>query len=370
MRILLNLAGVSILSMMGGCSYFFPPQYVNSEKYYPDRNNYHNYYTKQQQTPQYYPAQQRLGFTPIRINYELLNTVEDPVAFNIGDVTFVLRGRVDAPLSYSFVSQNEPDRGLIGNQEIRAEAQLSNRITIGAVYGGQFQDIRGRRNSFNDNFAVFAGGSWGTVFGGNVSDLVFEQTRRKRGATSVPLAGDGPLGGLSEWSGGYLGRYGPIQISTVVDDNAGYDIGIAYQRPWGPRDYRITARHSQGTFTAADGITELDSAAISLVGEYVYGSSRFDIGSGYEHIDNSDRWYASAGFSHKRGPWSLSAEGHYGQIEDQEESSAVLGIRRDLARGLSTTLAFDYENRQIAINGLNFMNVDDRRVEAGLSYEF
>jgi hypothetical protein len=236
-------------------------------------------------------------------------------------------------------------------------------------------DYRGRIRGF-------IGGSWGTFHGGNIQDLVYEDTRRLRGAgrnigegtREENLAGDGALGRLSDWGGGYQGRFGPTTISTVIDEDANYDIGIKFQRPIGNKDYRLTARHNAGTFTAADGLTEIDTKAVSGVGEYVYGSTRYDIAGGYEQLEgggvDADRWFTSAGVTHKVGVVSFTAEGHYGEIDGQDETSAFIGAKYDIARGLAATAAIDYEDRQINIAGVDIANTKDTRAIVGVSYGF
>lgn len=329
--------------------------------YYPAQSSHNPAYTPVRG----YPTR---GSRPVAVNYEALNAFEAPLAFEAANTTFLLRGRVDTPLEYSLENKGKVDGRVIGNYQLSAETQLRNRITLGAAYGGRYESVNG--DDYTDNVAAFAGGSWGTVFGGNVADLVFEETRRLRGVTPVRLAGDGALGTVNRWSGGYRGRYGPVIVSTLVDEDKNYDVGVSLQRPIGVKDYRFTARHNNGQLVAADGITTLDTKSVSGVAEYIYGSSRFDLGAGYEKIEDADRWFTSAGATTKSGAWSASIEGLYGEIEGQEEISAVLGVRRDLARGLAATAALDYEDRQIAINGVNFINNKDTRVTVGLSYGF
>lgn len=308
----------------------------------------------------------------INLNYETLNFFEAPLAKEIGDTTFLLRGRVDTPLSYSFENNNDLDASVEGNFQISAETQLPNRITLGAAYAGS--GIENNGVDYDDQVAVFAGGSWGTVFGGNVSNLVFENTRRRRGASTLELEGSNTLGTLADWSGGYQGRYGPMVVSGLFDEDDNYDIGFSVQRPMGNKDYRFSARHNTGQFTAADGFTEIDTRAVSAVGEYVYGSTRYDVGIGYEELENggdqADRWFTSAGINTKKGVWSFSAEGHYGEIDGKEEKSALIGVRYDLARGLAATAALDYQDRQITIDGVNYVNTKDTRGVIALSYGF
>ena len=104
---------------------------------------------------------------------------------------------------------------------------------------------------------------------------------------------------------------------------------------------RLTARFAKGAYTSADR-RRFDTRAAGGVGELIYGSSAYDVGVVYERLSSGgldmDRWYVSAGARTKTGVLSLSVEGHYGQIEGQDEVSAALGVQYDLARGLSVNL--------------------------------
>lgn len=366
---------------------YLPPNMASQYLAVPAHSGYNAPYYGQDVTHYAEQARQYNGYnhnnrlaqriTPQRgglnLNYETLSVFEAPLAKEIGDVTFLLRGRVDAPLTYSFENDDDKfDATLVGNHQISAETQLPNRLTVGAVYAGRAYE--NNDIEYDDEIAAYVGGSWGTVFAGNVSDLVYEQTRRQRGASIVELVGDRPLGQMDKWSAGYRGRYGPVIVSGLIDEDNDYDVGVTFQRPIGNKDYRLTARHNTGKFTAEDGLTEIDTRSVNAVGEYVYGSTRYDIGGGFEQLTNGanevDRWYTSAGFTTKQGVWSLSAEGHYGEIDGQEEISGLIGVRYDIARGLAATAALDYQDRQINVGGVDYINNRDTRAILALSYGF
>lgn len=317
------------------------------------------------------------------LTYESLNRLEAPVATEIAGVTFELRGRLDSVTDYSLEQDDaNPDHRLVGSHLITATKQLPNRYTVGAIFTGRHMDIGNSDVDYRGRIRGFVGGSWGTLLGGNVQDIVYESTRRLRGAgvnigdgpRETNLRGDGALGRLSDWGGGYQGRFGPTVISAIVDEDANYDVGVRFQRPIGNKDYRFTARHNTGSFVAADGLTEFDTRAVSGVGEYVYGSTRYDLGVGYEQLETgaieADRWFTSAGVTTKRGVLSLTAEGHYGEVEGESEISAFVGAKYDLARGLSATAGLEYEDQQINLNGVDFVNTKDTRAVLGLSYGF
>ncbi len=343
----------------------------------------------------YYPQQRGYGqrqgqpfphlrgpYKGSKMSYENLNAFEAPVATEIAGVTFELRGRLDSVTDYSFDQDRNADHRLVGTHRLTAEKQLPNRLTIGAAFTGRHEDIGNSNADYKGRIRGYVGGSWGTVLGGNVQDIVYEDTRRLRGAGALVgrgpreenLWGDGALGRLNDWGGGYQGRFGPTTVSAIVDEDTNYDVGIKFQRPIGNKDYRLTARHNSGTYLAADGLTEIDTKAVTGVGEYVYGSTRYDISGGYEQLDtgatNADRWFTSAGVTTKLGLWNFTAEGHYGQIEGQDEVSAFAGVKYDIARGLSATAAVDYQDRQINVGGVDLVNEKDTRALMGLSYGF
>lgn len=335
----------------------------------------YGYYDGQPGSGQYgqYPQAQSLpALRPsINVNYDITSALEAPIGYNIAGATLALRGQIDAPLAYSLDDDDgNLDQSVITNHEFSLERQLPNRITVGAVYGGRFENVPGENNNYDDNFAVFAGGSWGTFFGGNVSDLVREETRRARNAGFIELAGDGASGRVENTSGGYRGRFGPAIVSGLIDENANYDVGVSFQRPIGVKDYRFTARHNNGTLLAADGLTRLDTRSVSGTAEYVFGSLRMDVQTGYESIEDADRWFTSAGVAKKAGAWTVSAEGKFGQTDGRDETAALVTLRRDLARGVSATVALDHRDLQTPLDATEFIDDKDTRILAALTYGF
>lgn len=121
----------------------------------------------------------------IPLNYERLSSLEEPLATEIGDVTFVLTGLLDTPVTVELQDDNDTDAGFIGNFQVAARTQLPNRLRVGLSYFGQYATdptaVLKQDGGYTDNAAVSVGGAWGTVFGGNTSDVVREQTRRARG---------------------------------------------------------------------------------------------------------------------------------------------------------------------------------------------
>ena len=313
----------------------------------------------------------------VSLNFERLSSLEEPLAAEFGDMTFVLSGLLDTRMALAAEGDDSGDAGLIGNFQVDALAQLPNRWRLGLVYFGQLETDgtpgSERDDEYTDNAALSIGGVWGTVLAGNVSGVVREQTRRLRGAGNSSLAFDDMLGERGDRGGGYLGRFGPWVIGAVADEDSGFDLGAMFQRPIGNKDYRWTARVAEGVYTAADG-RRFDSRLVAGVGELVYGSTSYDAGAGYERFasrdQDVDRWYVSAGARRKTGMLSLSIEGHYGRIEDDEEISASIGVQFDIARGLSANLGLSVSEARVNAGGGSFLDTDESNVIVSLRYSF
>ncbi len=313
----------------------------------------------------------------VPLNYESLSSMEEPIAVEIGDVTFILTGLVDARWSVEAEGNDNTDTSLIGNFQVNALTQLPNRWLVDLSYFGQHASdpttVFGTGDGYTDNGALSAGSYWGTVSGGNVSGIVREMTRRLRGAGNAALAFDGFLGALEDWSGGYTGRFGPWVVGAVVDEDGDFDLGATFQRPAGTRDWRATLRTAEGTYAPVGG-PRFDSRGFGIVGEVIYGSTTVDAGAGYEQFaskgPDADRWYVATGVRTKTGALTLSLEGQVGRIEGKDEASAALGAQYDIARGLSANLGLNHAKARVSLDGAGFLDIEETRTVLSLRYSF
>ena len=311
------------------------------------------------------------------LNAERLSSVEEPIATEVGDVTIAITGLVDGRLEVDLSGFDDLadslDPGLIGNFQIDASTQLANRWNVGVAYFGQVDIIEGD-TAYTDNLVGFVGGAWGTAIGGEVETIVREETRRLRGVGNAFLAFDDALGRADGVGGAYVGQFGPARLSSLVDEDGDFDFGFVWQRPIGASGYRYTARYTDADFTAADGLTEIDTRALTGTFEYLYGRSNYNAGLGYERLDagavEGDRWFATAGWQHQFGNVVASAEAHYGEIEGQAETSAALGLRYDLSRGLSLDLGVNHAKADVTLGDNQVLDTDDTRAIASVRFSF
>ncbi len=313
----------------------------------------------------------------VSLNYDRLAFIEEPLAVEVGDITFSASALFDVPLTFDLEESggDVTNIDLFGSFQVNVETQLANRWTVGASYFGEY--LTGAPGSdYVDRGAAFIGGSWGTFVVGNVSGLVREETRRLRGVGNGFLAFDDFLGGLSDVSFGYAGRFGPTRLSTIVDEDGNFEIGATFQRPIGNKDYRFTARYSDSESVGLDGLIAFTSRGGAGVVEFIYGSSLFDLGVGYERLGlagtsfDENRWYTSAGARHKVGGITVSAEGHYGELGGQSEVSAALGAALDIARGLSLNFGLNYSDADVDILAAQLISIEETKAIISLRYGF
>ena len=305
--------------------------------------------------------------------------LDEPMAMELGDVTLTLTGSLEARMTSGSDVENANGADLISGLRVSAETQLPNRLRVEASYSGQYVTNLSLSpdpdRKYTDDLALSAGGIWGTLLVGNVSDTVREQTRRQRGFGAADLAFDNFHGELTDRSAGYVGRFGPWVASSLVDDDSSIELGAMYQRPYGNKDYRLALRAGQGSLVTEDESTRYSTLGSSLVGEVIYGSTSFDIGLGHERfsspgLEDATRWYVSTGVRRKITVFGLSVEGHYGEIEGQREVSAALGLQYDLARGASANFGLNQEEAMVAVADELFLESSDTTAIVSFVYSF
>jgi len=332
------------------------------------------------------------GYGPAPMKYGDLSALEEPLALKLGRVTLTFSGTIVLAGQHDFRKTNPvtgDDAKLAASGQVEVQEKFSNRVTAGLIYYGQYTSDSGLYNSvcgvycntysggnrtYNNYFVAYARTSWGTFFGGNVGNVVRNDTRRRPAYGETNLQGDDFLGQMSRWGGAYQVRFGPVLSSVVVDQDGNFELGASYQRPFGTHDIRLTTRFRDSEVHIADGLGNLRSKGAGVVGDLTYGSNIYDLGLGYERLSGRgldlDRWFASGGARAKIGLFEISAEGHYGEIDGSPERAATLGMAYALARGLSLNLGLNYSDANVVRNDVTILTPNTKSATATVRYGF
>lgn len=317
---------------------------------------------------------QDLGFRP-----SIFSGLENPLSIEVGDLTLQLRGYLDQSTHQNLRTDDVKLR-TTGSLTLSAETQLRSGWTVGGSYKGQYTTRPGSitnidpgsGDKYTDEIKTFAGGTWGKIHAGHLDDLVKSNTRRKLHTGNAALAFETALSGLDGWTAGYSGRFGPAELSAVVDEKLNGEIGIRGSRPIGNKDIGLGFRGTKGVFTAQDGSLRYKTYGLEGIADVIYGSTLMSAIVGYERLtagdSELDRMYASLGIQHKIASLTVSASGHYGQLDGNDEISAAIGAKYDFARGFSVNLGLNYA-KLLARNG-TVMLVSKDAVEAAISIRY
>jgi hypothetical protein len=279
------------------------------------------------------------------INYDNLSFVEEPLAFSFGTFTFNTTALADQAVGYDFEDRNEFYNSR-ANFLTRVETQLPNTVRIAAQYFGSYDRLAADR--YTDNIAFSAIDQWGTISGGNVTQAVREETRRRRGIGNSNLLFDDFYGGLDETGGFYSVRNNAYTYALTADMEGRVETGFSYSRPIGQSVYAGSLRLRKGDLGERPVIRgDGETYGAAIVGAYAYSNWLLDGQLGYEYLDTdfldgNNRYFASAGAQIKLALLSLSAEGHIGYLDDEFIQAYALGARYDIARGASLNFGYNY----------------------------
>lgn len=284
----------------------------------------------------------------VPINYDALSFFEEPLAIELGPTTLSARLLADQAAQYDWSLEDESyNSRVIG--DLRLGGQLANGWRVNVNYVGNYNRLAA--DEYTDNAALAIADAWGTVAAGDVTGAVREVTRRARGAGNANLANDDFLGGLDESGGFYSVRFNSYQLAMTADQSGRAEIGLAFERPIGKRNYFLSARARRGDTSERPGMQPpAETWGAAVVGEYSFASFQIDGQLGFETVDfeNADRVddhvFGSVGFQYKYGAYSFSAEGGLGEYDGDDRHALALGSRIDVARGLSLNLGVNHKS--------------------------
>lgn len=304
----------------------------------------------------------------VPIHYDSLSFLEEPLAFNLGDITFNTNGLVDQAVQYDLRNTNNQEEQFNTRAiaSFAATTQLSNSWDLGVQYIANYNRLRD--DEYTDTASISISDEWGTVALGNVTGSVFELSRRQRGVGNAALSNDNFLGALDQDGAFYSVRYNMVQLAATADAQGNFETGIIFEQPIGQSQYFSSLRVRKANtdnnpiFPGAS-----DTLGAAWVGSYQYASYLLDAQIGYENIDiagadeKDDFFFSSLGAGYKYGAYSFSLEGGFGRYDGQNMRSASFGNTIDIARGLSFN---------IGVNYLNQNNEDFAEAVSSLRYNF
>ena len=118
--------------------------------------------------------------------YDALSFLEEPLAKEIGDTTFTLRGLIDVPLSIDHTNNDEIQEGIFGLIELGAFGQTDSALRLGLTYTAIYDSYSD--DAYDDRLIGFVGGPYGTISAGNAAHILYDLTRRKPGVGNASLA--------------------------------------------------------------------------------------------------------------------------------------------------------------------------------------
>ena len=308
-----------------------------------------------------------IGAQGLDLNSDNYSFLEEPIAFEVGNATVFLNSLIDLS-SEKDTDLDESDSDVLGAFQLTAEQQLANALTIGATYFGEYDN-----ENYEDEAAIYVRGIWGGLTYGDVVSLTRNTTKRMDGTGNADLTLDDFYASLNGQGIAYFGRYSAYTVTTTFDEDSNFDLGATFERPIGNKDYRFTLRYLDSEYTAPSG-TLFNTTGGAFVTELIYGSLLSDISIGFENLESSSnslrRNYISAGLLYKKNRWSFSLEGHVGEIEEQDENGYALGIRYDIARGLSANFGYNKIDSDITTaDGQLFLDNTNKYIFS-LRYQF
>ncbi len=304
------------------------------------------------------PATAQADNPKFGINYDGISFLEEPLARELGPVTVSTRALIDQSIEYDTTDEKDTYNTRV-NADIRLETQLPNTWQIGAQYFIDFNRLNGSdREKYEDDIVFFLSDELGTVAVGNVTNAVFENTRRMRAVGHGNLTNNAFLGNLDATGGFYSVRFNSYVFSLTGDQEGRAEGALSYERNVGKYNILLSTRVRKGEVSENGDIENVGSNVVTsdtgdtygaaAVGSFRYSSFMFDGEVGYETIDTdqgsdkNDHPFASVGVSYKVRALSVSAEGGISQYDDQDLRSVALGGRYDIARGLSFNMGVNY----------------------------
>jgi len=235
---------------------------------------------------------------------------------------------------------------------LRYLTQLDNDWDVSFSYLGSYDNER--FNSYQDIVRVAVKDQWGEVILGNISAVVFERTNRQQATGLFGINDDSFTLPLKRTGLFYQWQTPQLQLMFAVDREANIELGASYYAIIQGNEMTLSARLNNIENTIADAQGVGESQAIALVAQIQRGRWIADAQFQHEKLaflanqNDFELNSVSAGlhYSFNRWQWSLSGISKDNELDDTERTIA-LGIRYDIARGLTLNLGKSVNNSKL-----------------------
>lgn len=311
-------------------------------------------------------------------------TLQKPVAFEVGDHTVLVEGIMFTGTQYLFddllVGDLVPDtvdewgHFYGGVFDLRTVRKMANSLSYG-FDGRLLINGFGGDASTRGRFDVFVNSYRGKLSYGNFDDRnAIAISPRYTLSGEANLFYDGFFAPSDRRAFRYRTRLSSFLIDAAIDDDGrNYNAGFLYRSPSRTRKDSWSMHYNGGDFLDRyhrNGITAAYLVSIGSVDLIASGS--WDEFDPYGRFASFDRYSGSFGASWKVGATTLSAGFLLAETNDGPlETAYTVGLRHDLARGLSLNFGYIYlDSESEGTDGLPVTAGEFSGFRTSIAYQF
>ena len=301
------------------------------------------------------------------VNYDRISFFEEPLAVQTDIGTFSINSLMD----WEYRSEDNDNarfdtRRFVG--QTFYSHQLDNNWDIGASYLADYSSER--RENYEDEFRMFVRDRWGLISIGEIATQLFDETGRQPATGLLSVENDNFILPLETYGVHYAWSAPTVKLLASVDESANVEAGVSDQRVIGKYRLGLSLRFNRTDDPQGNAQGVRESNGIALVGRLERGRWSGDVQFMSEDVESLDRDKAfrlntvSFGVHYRFDSvnWSLTGIARENVLDDEERILA-LGLRMDLARGLSF-------NSGARISTTKLLDDKFRTYAASIRYEF
>lgn len=232
------------------------------------------------------------------------------------------------------------------------QTQLSNDWDLNIEYLADYETERSE--SYQDLFRASLKDEWGELQVGDISTTIFERTNRMTAIGLLGIDNDNFTLPLRNYGVFYQWSTPASRWMIAADSDANVELGLSYYQPIGGFEYTFSARANNTENDEGDAQGVGKSEALALVAQVERGRWAADMQYLREELsllfdEQTFNLQALSGGLHyrfNRWRWSLTGINRENELND-EERVVSLGLRYDIARGLSLNAGASTRNSKL-----------------------